>query len=51
MNSNSPLTQAELVEALHYFFDPIFQMIGGALAVIVIVLAIVFVLKPFIRRI
>lgn len=48
---DTPITKQEMLEVLHYFFDPIFQFIGGALAFIVIAAAVILVIKPFIRRI
>lgn len=44
------ITQAELHETLDYYFEPLFQMIGGGLALVVVALAVIFVIKPFIRR-
>lgn len=47
----SAITKSEMIEVLDMYFIPIFQMVGGLLAVIVILLAFAFVIKPFIKRI
>lgn len=45
------MTKEEFVEVMHYFFDPLYMILGGLAAVIIITLAVVFVIKPFIRRV
>lgn len=44
------MTKEEFTEVMHQFFDPIYQMIGGTLAFIIIGLAVMLVVKPFIRK-
>lgn len=39
------------IEVLNQYFDPIFKLIGAGIAVLVIALAIILVIKPFIRKI
>lgn len=45
------MTKEEFIEVMHMFFDPIYQMIGAGLALIVISLAIMLVIRPFVRRV
>lgn len=45
------MTKDEFTEVMHYFFDPLFQLIGGGLAVIIILLALLLVIRPFVRRV
>jgi len=49
------MTQQEYIEAtrlvLNEYFTPIFQVLGGIAAVVVIAFAIFLVISPFIRRV
>lgn len=45
------ITKAEMIEVLDRYFTPIFQILGGIAAVIVIGAACYLVLRPFIRRV
>lgn len=45
------ITKQELIEVLDMYFTPIFWIAGSVAAVIVISLAIIMVIKPFMRRV
>lgn len=45
------MTKQEMIEALNIYFEPIFQMIGAALAVAIIWSAWYLVIWPFVRKI
>lgn len=47
----TPITKDEMRELFMEFIEPIYQLIGGGLAVIILVLAVILVIKPFIRRV
>jgi len=45
------MTADELRLVLDEYFQPLFYILGAGLAVIIIVLAIILVIKPFIRSV
>lgn len=44
------ITKSEMIEVLDTYFNPIFQILGGILAVVIVGLACYFVLSPFLRK-
>lgn len=44
------MDRAELIEVLNIYFEPIFQILGGVLAVLIVGVAAVFILRPFLKR-
>lgn len=44
------ITKEELIEVLDMYFDPLFQLIGAGIAVLIIGSAILLFIKPFMRR-
>jgi len=45
------MTPDELRIVLNEYFQPLFYILGAGLAVIIIVLAIILVIKPFMRNV
>ena len=45
------LTKADLIDVMNMYITPFYQLIGGALAILVIAFAVVLIVKPFIRRV
>ena len=45
------VTKAEMIEVMDIYFVPLFQILGGIAAVVIIALAYYLVIVPFLRRI
>jgi hypothetical protein len=50
-SSEADVTKSEMIEVMNIYFVPLFQILGGIAAVIVIALAYYLVIAPFLRRI
>lgn len=45
------LTKADMIDIMNQYIAPLYQIIGGFIALCIIVAAVLLVIKPFIRRI
>lgn len=44
------LTKTELIEVLDLYIAPIYQIIGAGVAFLLLLITVIFILKPFIRK-